>query len=175
MVYKRNHYNGPISIDEWFIFNTLFYEFLSNTTLILTPICHSCSLVSFSLTQLKPCSVTRDRRHATSDSRHILSHVARQKMNVCSVTCDTINSFHTKMTSIELLQDELIIASAAFIIPVRYSAKQKWKRRCSFHSNVTSMKTDTWDIYVTLLNELSAFGKTFKQQIVNSSPKYCIS
>ena len=28
---------------------------------------------------------------------------------------------------------------------------------------------------VTLLNELSAFGKTFKQQIVNSSPKYCIS
>ena len=73
-------------------------------------------------------------RHATGDSRYILSPVARQKMNVCSVTCDTINSFHTKMTSIELLQDELIIASAAFIIPVRYSTKQKWKRRCSFHS-----------------------------------------
>ena len=29
------------------------------------------------------------------------------------------------------------------------------------------MKTDTWDIYVTLLNELSAFGETFKQQIVH--------
>ena len=25
-------------------------------------------------------------------------------------------------------------------------------------------------LYVTLLNELSAFGETFKQQIVNSSP-----
>ena len=39
----------------------------------------------------------------------------------------------------------------------------------------TSIKTDTWDIYVTLLNELSAFGEMFKQQIVNSSPKYCNS
>ena len=34
----------------------------------------------------------------------------------------------------------------------------------------TSVNTDTRDIYVTLLNELSAFGETFKQQIVNSSP-----
>ena len=39
----------------------------------------------------------------------------------------------------------------------------------------TSIKTDTWDNYVTLQNELSAFGETFEQQIVNSSPKYCIS
>ena len=76
------------------------------------------------LLHVKPCSVTRDRRHATGDSRHILSVVARQKINVCSVTCDTINSFHTKMTSIELLQDELIIASAAFIM-YQYSANQK--------------------------------------------------
>ena len=73
---------------------------------------------------VKPCSVTRDRRHATRDSRHILSFVARQKINVCSVTCDTINSFHTKMTSIELLLDELIIASAAFIM-YQYSENQK--------------------------------------------------
>ena len=35
-----------------------------------------------------------------------------------------INSFHTKMTSIELLLDELIIASAAFIM-YQYSENQK--------------------------------------------------
>ena len=34
----------------------------------------------------------------------------------------------------------------------------------------TSVNTDTRNIYVTLLNALSAFGETFKQQIVNSSP-----
>ena len=39
----------------------------------------------------------------------------------------------------------------------------------------TPIKTDMWDIYITLLNELSAFEEKFKQQIVNSSPKYCIS
>ena len=55
----------------------------------------------------KPCSVTRDRRHATGDSRHILSPVARHKINVCWVTCDTINSFHTLMASIELLKINL--------------------------------------------------------------------
>ena len=82
---------------------------------------HYTSLVQHSI---KLCSVTCDRRHATGDSRHILSFVARQKINVCSVTCDTINSFHTKMTSIELSQDELIIASAAFIT-YQYSANQK--------------------------------------------------
>ena len=32
-----------------------------------------------------------------------------------------------------------------------------------------------WGIYDTLVNELSAFVEMFKQQIVNSSLKYCIS
>ena len=126
--------------------------------------------------RLKPCSVTRDRRHATGDSRHILSPAARQKINVCSVTCNTINSFHTKMTSIELLQDELAIASAAFIIPRHYTSTAQIKNKTAMEVPLsTSLKTDMWDIYVTLLNELSAFGETFKQQIVNSSSKYSIS
>ena len=114
-------------------------------------------------------------RHATDDSRHILSPVVWEKINVCSVTCDTINSFHTKMTSIELLQDELIIASAAFIIPSQ--RKSKGKRRWRFHSNFFYINQDrhVGHLYATLLNELSAFGEMFKQQIVNSSPKYCIS
>ena len=54
-MHKRNYYNGPLSIDEWVIFNSLFYEFLSNTTWSLTPICHSCSFGSFSLTRLTRC------------------------------------------------------------------------------------------------------------------------
>ena len=52
MLYKRNYYNGSKSIDKWVIFNTFFYKFLSNTTEILTPICHSCSFGFFSWTRL---------------------------------------------------------------------------------------------------------------------------
>ena len=80
---------------------------------------------------MKWCALlSRVQLRATGDSRHILSFVARQKINVCSVTCDTINSFDTKMTSIELLQDEPIIASDAFIMyqyQYQYSANNKKK------------------------------------------------
>ena len=115
---------------------------------------------------VKPCSVTHDRRHATGDSRHILSPVARQKINLCSVTCDTINSFHTKMTSIELFQDELVIASAAFIIPRHYTSTAQIKKKTAMEVPLsTSIKTDMWDIYVTLLNELSAFGKRLNNKL----------
>ena len=63
------------------------------------------------------------------------------------------------MTSIELLQDELINVYAAFII----STAQIKKNTAMEVPLSISIKTDTWDIYVTLLNELSAFGETFTQ------------
>ena len=80
------------------------------------------------------------------------------------------------MTSIKLFQDELIIASVAFIIARHYTSTMQIEKKTAMDVPLTrSIKTDTWDIDVTLLNVLSAFGEMFKQQIVNSSPKYCIS
>ena len=76
------------------------------------------------------------------------------------------------MTSIELLQDELIIASAAFIM-YQYSANQKENGDGS--STLYINKDRRVGHLCHILNELSAFGETFKQQIVNSSPKYCNS
>ena len=112
-------------------------------------------------------------RHATGDSRHILSFVARQKINMCSVTCDTINSFYIQRWRLS----NFCKMSLSLHLPPSLctSTAQIKKKMVTEVPPSTSIKTDTWDIYVTLLNELSAFGETFKQQIVNSSPKYCNS
>ena len=63
------------------------------------------------------------------------------------------------MAFIELLQDELIIASAAFRIPIQ--GKSIIKRRWEVQSS-TSIKA-FWGIYFALVNELSVFGQTFEQ------------
>ena len=64
------------------------------------------------------------------------------------------------MAFIELLQDELIIASAAFRIPIQGKSIIKQRREVQ---PSTSIKADTWGIYFALVNELSVFGETIKQ------------
>ena len=116
---------------------------------------------------LKPCSVMSDRRQATCNiSYHLL----------CNKKCVQLHA--TKLTVFIQrwrLSNCCKMSLLLHLRPSLYTSTAQIKKKTVMEVPLsTSIKTDTWDIFVTLLNELSAFGETFKQQIVNSSPKYCI-
>ena len=119
---------------------------------------------------LKPCSVTRDRRHATRD---ISYHLSRDKKQMCV-------QLHATQLTVFIqrwrLSNFCKMSLSLHLPPSLYASTAQIKKKTVMEvPPSTSIKTDTWDIYVILLNELSAFGATFKKQIVNSSPKYCNS
>ena len=132
---------------------------------------------------VKPCSVklrsvTHDTRLAACDSDIIrytqfscMCSVRREKRQVAR---DGSPATFGIATCSDRWRYFLEVARHCDITCTKYRSVT-WMLRCPSLRIAISIKTDMWDIYVTLLNELSAFGKTFKQQIVNSSPKYCNS
>ena len=85
-----------------------------------------------------------------------LSHAA---CRVSRVTEHGFTLFFGKIASIVyLMQDELIIASVAFVIIKR---KSKRERRWRVHPLLQQCQTR--GAYVTLVNELTAFDEKFKQ------------
>ena len=115
---------------------------------------------------LKPCSVMSDRRLAT------------YPITCCATKNKCVQLHATKLTVFIQrwrLSNCCKMSLLLHLRPSLYTSTAQIKKKTVMEVPLsTSIKTDTWDIFVTLLNELSAFGETFKQQMVNSSPKYCI-